>query len=822
MPEADSAGVALSMNWDERGLLEAVVASSDDAIVSCSLDGDILSWNPAAERLYGYSANEILGGNVAVLLPPDRRHELAAVLRRVRHGERIERLETRECRKDGTEVEVLLSVSAVRDPSGAIVGASAITRDIAELRSVEARLRESEQEYLRIFNATGDGLVINDMDGALVEANPAFCRMHGYTREEILRLHPSVFIHPDYHDLFRGYVEAVRSGGSLEARAVDVRKDGSAFPIGVHGSLFNYKGGPHILGVVRDITEQVEAERLLEQRVFERTHELASLLQVSRSVGSTLDLSTLLSLILNQLRLVADYAGAAVLLVERDELRFVASRRPAKGDEYLSPPLKIPNMEAFRGLFADGRQCVIIPDVRGDTELALAYRTTVGDRLGSDYSYVRSWLGVPLTAQDRMIGLIVLAQSEPDFYTGRHAQLALGIASQAAVAIENARLYEEAQESARKTAALAQIAAGVALGGSLETTLDGLAQSVVLATGAAAAAVVLIEGDPPLERMVGTYGLGEGWGAAFDEATHRGARSISARALRKGQPVVLRQAREAILALPEWEPLHPFIREAPWDSYASLPLVARENKLGTLAIFFGADEEPSEERLVFLSAVADQAAVAVENARLFAEAQGKAALEERQRLARELHDSVSQALYGIALGARTARTLVDREPTRAVEPLDYVLSLAEAGLAEMRALIFELRPESLEREGLVAAIERLALLLRARHSLSVTTALCPEPAMRHDCREALYRIAQEALNNVVKHAHATRVRIKLTDQSPIVSLEIEDDGSGFDPSGDFPGHLGLRSMRERATRLGGSLDIDSAPGHGTRVRVQLP
>jgi signal transduction histidine kinase len=214
--------------------------------------------------------------------------------------------------------------------------------------------------------------------------------------------------------------------------------------------------------------------------------------------------------------------------------------------------------------------------------------------------------------------------------------------------------------------------------------------------------------------------------------------------------------------------------------------------------------------------------IAVENARLLVEVRGKAALEERQRLARELHDSVSQALYGIALGAKTARTLLDRDSTKVASPLDYILSLADAGLAEMRALIFELRPESLEREGLVAALEKQAAALRARHEIKVETDLCNEPDAPLEIKEALYRIAQEALHNIVKHAHASSVRIRMRCSPENVTLDVSDDGIGFDPEGDFPGHLGLHSMRERTERLGGTLAVESAPGKGTQIRAWIP
>ncbi len=199
-----------------------------------------------------------------------------------------------------------------------------------------------------------------------------------------------------------------------------------------------------------------------------------------------------------------------------------------------------------------------------------------------------------------------------------------------------------------------------------------------------------------------------------------------------------------------------------------------------------------------------------------------AALEERQRLARELHDSVSQALYGIALGARTAQTQLERDPAKLAEPLDYILSLAEAGLSEMRALIFELRPESLQNEGLVAALTKQSDALRARYKLDVVTRFDPEPDIPLEAKEALYRIAQEAMHNVAKHAHATRVELSLQEKEGKLTLEIRDNGKGFDPSREFPGHLGMKSMPERAAQIGGTFRIESQPDAGTVITVDVP
>jgi signal transduction histidine kinase len=221
-------------------------------------------------------------------------------------------------------------------------------------------------------------------------------------------------------------------------------------------------------------------------------------------------------------------------------------------------------------------------------------------------------------------------------------------------------------------------------------------------------------------------------------------------------------------------------------------------------------------------AFAQHVGSALENARLYEQAQGVAVLEERQRLARELHDSVSQVLYSIALNAASAAALRTSDPERAAALGRDVHELARVGLAEMRALIFELRPESLEREGLVSALHKQADAVQARHGVAVRVSSAEEPEISLAAKEALYRIAQEALQNVTKHARAQSAELALHQIGSEVILRISDDGRGFDTDRSYPGHLGLHSMRERAAAVGGALHIQSSHGQGTSVEARLP
>jgi PAS domain S-box-containing protein len=375
----------------------------------------------------------------------------------------------------------------------------------------------------------------------------------------------------------------------------------------------------------------------------------------------------------------------------------------------------------------------------------------------------------------------------------------------------------------REAVALAQSAASLAINRSLDATLDALAQSVVETTSAVACGVYLLEGNGNNLRTAGTFGLPRGYAAAADAAQKRGAPRAAIRAIEAHATVIDEDVISRRLADPRFAPLHDLIRGEPWSVIVSLPLMHHDTAIGALNAYYPSGQRPPEIDMSFLRAMADQATSAVDYARLLGASRDKVALEERQRLARDLHDSVSQAVYGIALGARSAMELLSKDPAQLHEPLEYILRLSEAALAEMRALIFELRPEALEREGLIGALKHHTAVLRSRYGIAVDESLADEPTMSWESKQALYRIAQEALHNAGRHARATQVRIVLgQDDDAGIRLEVSDNGVGFDTDSKHPGHFGLNTMRERATELGGSLEIESRPHAGTKVRAIIP
>jgi signal transduction histidine kinase len=389
------------------------------------------------------------------------------------------------------------------------------------------------------------------------------------------------------------------------------------------------------------------------------------------------------------------------------------------------------------------------------------------------------------------------------------------VAEQAAMALENARLFETEQRRAEQFRLIGEVGSRITSILDVDELLSQTARLIHTTFGFHHVHLGLIEGDVLHFKADGGV-----WG---DDSVCHHCDDLRPRVGRDGVTGWVAGTGEALI-VPDVtkEPRYIAVVDDPIGSNVTLPLKVRDKVIGTLEVESERLNAFDEIDVAVLQSLADQVAVAIENGRLYRQAQSLAALQERQKLARELHDSVSQALYGMSLGAHTARALLDRDPQAAAEPLDYVISLADAGLAEMRALIFELRPESLEIEGLVAALTKQAEALRARHGLAVEADLAQEPAAGLEVKEALYRIAQEAMHNTVKHARATRLELALREQGREVILEVQDDGIGFDPGGSYPGHLGLQSMRERVARLGGQVDVQSAPGRGTTVRAALP
>jgi signal transduction histidine kinase len=268
-----------------------------------------------------------------------------------------------------------------------------------------------------------------------------------------------------------------------------------------------------------------------------------------------------------------------------------------------------------------------------------------------------------------------------------------------------------------------------------------------------------------------------------------------------------------------WPDAHPRMR-----SFLGVPIVARGDVIGA---FYLTEKEgvssfsEADERLI--AVLAAHAAIAIENARLFEASRELSVIEERNRLARELHDAMTQNLFSLSLTAEAAAGLMRADPARAEAEIDRVRELARDTQAELRSLIFELRPPRLEADGLVATVGKDLEVLGRAHGLKADLRVHGTPELDSGMEVELYRIVQEALNNALRHAQADTIEVEVDARDGGVTVTVRDDGVGFDPGSRAirERRLGLTSMRERAEAVGSALTVESSPGAGTTVRVEV-
>ncbi|GAA1843474.1 hypothetical protein GCM10009736_06660 [Actinomadura bangladeshensis] len=267
-----------------------------------------------------------------------------------------------------------------------------------------------------------------------------------------------------------------------------------------------------------------------------------------------------------------------------------------------------------------------------------------------------------------------------------------------------------------------------------------------------------------------------------------------------------------------WPVAHPVLKD-----FLGVPIRDGEDVLGI--IFLANKQTPggfTQDDEDLLTLFAAHAAIAMANARLYEHNRELTVVAERNRMARELHDAVAQKLFSLRLTARTAAALAERDAARTVRELAQVERLAAEALAELRAVIFELRPADLA-DGLVASLRKHVEVLDRAHEATVRLAADDAVVLPEEHEAVAFRITQEALYNALRHAQAGTVEVRLAADDATAVLEVADDGSGFDASDtETQGGLGLASMRDRAYSIGGELTIDAAPGRGTTVRLEVP
>jgi two-component system nitrate/nitrite sensor histidine kinase NarX len=256
------------------------------------------------------------------------------------------------------------------------------------------------------------------------------------------------------------------------------------------------------------------------------------------------------------------------------------------------------------------------------------------------------------------------------------------------------------------------------------------------------------------------------------------------------------------------------------QSWMWVPLAIKGGVIGAIGVAHAERDYFTPHHADLALTVANQAAITMVNAELYEHAQTLAAMQERQRLARNLHDAVNQSLFSAGLIAEVLPRLWEQDPQAGRRSLEDLRRLTRGAQADMRLLLAELRPSTLTDAELSDLLRLLGNALAGRTNIPISVTVTGEGKLPADVQVALYRLCQEGLNNIAKHSGASRVDIQLQYEIGAVELRIQDDGRGFDPEQTPPGHYGLSMMRERATGVGATLSITSQPGHGTEIVIR--
>jgi signal transduction histidine kinase len=539
------------------------------------------------------------------------------------------------------------------------------------------------------------------------------------------------------------------------------------------------------------------------QRSSERFNLLSD---VSQRITSILELDELLAQVTQLIQKTFKYYHVGIGLIEGDDVVYrVGSGALWDNPEFGFKPARLKvGREGVSGWVAGSGIPLLISDVRTDPRY-----------IWMQGSQTKSEMTIPIITKGSVIGVLDIQSDQLNAFDEADLNFMQSLANQTGIAIENARLYSIAQHRAEQFRVITAVSQRITSILDINELLKQLVQLIQSTYNYYHIEIGLVEGNEVVFHM----GAGELWEKpGFQAAPSRlkvGEGGVTGWVAATGKPLIVPDVSR--------EPRYIPVEDCRTRSELTVPIMASGRVIGILDVESDHLDEFDETDLELMTLLANQAGIAIENARLYKNAIKVAALEERQRLARELHDSVTQSLYGITLFSQAASFQLAAEKYEQVDKhLNEINETSQEALAEMRLLIYQLRPPVLDKEGILTALQARLSAVEGRAGLKTNLKSDLTDRLPFAVEEGLYHIAQEALNNTLKHSHAKSVNIFLGQNGPVISLEIVDDGIGFDVARAYQeGKMGLPDMDDHASELGGQLTVTSEPGHGTRIRVDV-
>jgi two-component system nitrate/nitrite sensor histidine kinase NarX len=696
-------------------------------------------------------------------------------------------------------------------------------QEIAERQRVEQELRFQKILLEAQNEATLDAILFVSQSREWLFFNQQFIEMWGIS-EEVVQSRSSrlnlqqVKDKVSEPDQFLTTVEDLYAHPDLKIQAEVALKDGRVFDY--YSAPVRSKDGVYYGRVwyYRDMTERRQAEAALQQvnsALQQRIVELAALNRITQTLATLTELGTALEFVAKEItHFFAAFSAGISLFNEARTERTIVTIYQVQDREKLGlvgRVIPLTNDRTYTEYISQGKS-LIIPDPQTSPYTKASHYSIQQRKL-------QCLMLIPLRARGEIIGTIAISTNQVGrLFTADEVALAETISGQIAGAIASARLFEQERRQRQIAESLRKVAM------TLNRSLD---REIVLTT-------IMDQLRGVIRYDSGSLFLQEGEELIMSKGQNLAERYVGHRiSLASPNPPVqvFKQKRPLIIADVDADPHWQKIRwDDPIRSWMGAPLVIGQKVLGVLTADSFEVGAYTEEDALILQTFANQAAVAIENAQLYHQARQAAANEERNRLARNLHDSVTQALFSASLVAEVLPQIWQRDPDEARQGLEELRHLTKGALAEMRTLLLELRPRALLQARLDDLLRQLSQALTSQASIQVTVDAEPSPILPPEVQLTFYRIAQETFNNIVKHANATQVTINLRLSPPLssnpaepwqgcVALSICDNGRGFNPNHLTPDKLGLSIMRERSQSIDATLNIESQPGRGTQVTL---
>lgn len=865
-----------------REQFQITLASIGDAVIATDADGKIRFMNPVALQLTGWLMEEAEGKPLeqvfsivneetgeSVENPVTLVMQTGGVVGLANHTLLIAR--------DGTQIPIDDSGAPIRDHQGSISGVVLVFRDITQRKQQEYALADSFNRIRDLSDISRKLVAVRSFDDVL-DALVASSYLKGIDQvavmifdtpwedripreyEVIAALNPEI---PFYgktgerlrlqtHPLFELMSRSTVFVADVAAES-RLREDASrqlleapfrtviSLPLEANGKwygmlniysatrqMWTFEDVTHVDGLVDQVAVAVDNLRLLRAEAranhsLERANDrLIQLQHIAQMLSGSLTVQEVSEVIIQQAKTAIGVVGGSVARLADDgktiSLIYADGYTEGQVQQYATFSIEdpVPLADAIRT-----RHAVWISR---PPEADARYAVKVVD------TERNAWCAIPMQIEDRIIGGLGFSYPEQREFTTEEQVFILTLAQHCGQALERARLYDAEREASTKASANAKRLSFLARASELlassldyETTLqsvlklslpdicdwcvlhllaeDGRIQQFVLTSDAAKAAV-----GQELQDRYPIY---------TDDP------SGLPLAIRTGKSVLYKQVADEILQQISIDERHLEIqRELGIASSIIVPLTARDNRLGQLTMVSSFGQRLyNEDDLALAEDLGRRIGMAIDNARLHKQAQISAAVEERQRLARELHDAVTQTLFSASVLAESLPRLWERDQNKVAPNLERLVRLTRGALAEMRVLLLELRPTMILNTRLSELLIQLANAIQGQRSVNIRSDIQDAGGLPGDVHLAFYRITQESLNNIIKHSHASEAAIYLRSAADHVVLEVTDNGRGFDLDSDSAG-FGLNNIYERAEAINAVLQIEGGVGKGTQIRVE--